>query len=252
MNNDSDISLIGRFFDGELNNQEVKDFEERLNGDPAFSSLFYQEKLLIRGIINSGRKSLMNRLKNLERTLPKIDSTERGKIIKLDRFYWAAASVVALLSISSVLFYLLGASESSADLYAEYYKPYPNVISVTQRGEEKELNELEMGFQAYENNFFEKAIEHFEKAISHNDTPILKFYIGSSYMGLNKTKNAIPWFEEVVGDSEVEFHDQANWYLALCYLKEDNREKAKYFLLKLQVGEGSYKKRASELIDELN
>ena len=177
MNNDSDISVIGRYFGGELSGHEVEEFKKRLDGDPAFYSLFRQEKLLIRGIINSGRKSLLNRLKTLEKTLPKIEAPETGKVIKMTSFYWAAASIIAVLSISSVLFYLIGGNASSADLYAAYYEPYPNVISVTQRGEETNLDELEMGFQAYENNFFEKAIAHFEKAMVNNDTPILKFYL---------------------------------------------------------------------------
>jgi hypothetical protein len=69
MNNNYDIDQVERFFDNELSETEVGEFQERIASDASFKALVDQEKSLIDGIRLEGLKRDLKYLESVERTL---------------------------------------------------------------------------------------------------------------------------------------------------------------------------------------
>lgn len=250
MNSSTDISLIEKHFEGELNEQERQEFDRKLEADPAFHSLYHQEKVLIDGIIASGKKTMRRRLQQLEQSLPEVKH-ERGKIRRLNSILWAAASFLVLFTIGALSYYYIFSSSSSEKLYAEYYEPYPNVYSVIQRSDDPvNLDELDKAFLAYEKSNYEEAVELFKLVTAKHDTPLISFYLANSYLAAEMFDEAIETYKKLLTEAES-FEHQVQWYISLAYLKKGDLEETKKHLMKLTHVENTYKKRALALLKEL-
>jgi len=63
-------------------------------------------------------------------------------------------------------------------------------------------------------------------------------------------EEAIEIFEKVASSGSDVYKSKANWYLALCYLKQNQPAKAKPLLTELQQN-NEYKKEVSEILKQL-
>src|SRR5688572_16888899 len=117
-----DIELIERYFDNALSHAETADLKDRLKADPELKRLFDQEKLLVNTIRYQGAQHNLQFLKHLEKSF---GQPQRHLMIK-SWHYYAAAACVALLIAAGI--FLPFSEESSQELYANYFEPYPNVF----------------------------------------------------------------------------------------------------------------------------
>ena len=145
--------LIGKFFNDTLSDKESALFNKLLQEDPEFKEEFQFQKDLKKALQLNKRESLKATLQGFEKDLKK-----KEKLFTI-RIWLAAASVIILLGIGSLIFNTYGRNDPH-QLYAEYFEPYRNIVHPVERGEnDKSLEKI--AFQAYENGEFYKALNLF-------------------------------------------------------------------------------------------
>lgn len=188
------------------------------------------------------RAQLRDELKaDLEATEAAISETGSGvKIISFKKIIMAAAAVILLLvGVWSLL--QNNPSQNSTELYAQYYEPFDNVILPVNRSNlnvPKE-NILQQAFISYENGAYAEAEKLFSQlSDSPAFTPDIQFYQSLVLLENGKNNEAQAILEKLILQSDFQFQKQAEWYLALAYLKVDNREKTDILLEKISKDAG--------------
>lgn len=250
MISNKDHILIDHYIQGVLSFREAEQVEHRLIHEEDLNVFYNQQLLLIEGIKRSGRNNTIKFLKDLENTLPVIkiengksaDSLEKGEIKKLNWFYISTA-IAAVFIIG--LFLLLPFQSSNEEIFADNFKPYPNVLSSNVRGEQA-LTEDALYY--YDLGNYIKSIELFtaKSTLSYQD----KFYLANSYLAEGEVDQAISLLQEAKTNLP-DFKEQSTWFLALAYLKADDLEKAKTELKLLSSSEGSYQQKAETLLNTI-
>lgn len=241
----NDIDLIEHYLDGSLSDTDRLAFEERLKLEDELRAQVEEMKVIREGIVRASRKEVLKSLKELEATLPEVEAP----IIPLWRTTWL--QVAAGISLLALCVYLLWPrTQEPAQLFAEYFEPYPNIIMPTVRGVvENDSTVKAQAYRAYDQQNYAEAIRLFE-AVQQKDEGVL-LYLGNSYLANGQPEKALPLFEKVLNNYDV-FDEQAEWYVAVSYLKLEEREKAREALQKVVARESSYKSKAQLILEKLN
>lgn len=155
-------------------------------------------------------------------------------------------SVAAIFIVISVCgFWFLNEPNSSENLFANYFAPYENVIYPISRTE-KVTNKKVAAFENYELGNYKKALNQF-KALSEErkeEREIIVFYMAICYLQLDQPEKTVDLLKNNFKNNTL-WKDKNNWYLALAYLKTDNRMAAKKVLVKLSKEKVNFKKEAT-------
>jgi tetratricopeptide (TPR) repeat protein len=164
------------------------------------------------------------------------------------RIYYRVAAV--LLIAVSVLLYLFSQKPQHGILFDRYFKPYPNIISIT-RGENSEVR-LKQGLVEYEFENYQEAIQIFEQITrSEPENATAQFYLGIAHLCLNQPDQAISQFQSAIAIGENPFAEHAKWYLGLAALKSGNLDQANTIFDNLRTESRNYKQQSSELLNSL-
>ena len=125
------------------------------------------------------------------------------------------------------------------------------------RGEN--LNTIEYrAFVAYEAQNYHKAINLFNSA-KNPDQVYIDFYKGISFLAINKPEEAIDLLKSVSQSNDLNgnqkgFNNKAQWYLALAYIKINDKQNAIKELTKIinDPTENVRKDAASEILEFLD
>ena len=124
-----------------------------------------------------------------------------------------------------------------------YYKESP--ITYRSSGIDSPLRK---GMYFYNKGNYEMSI----KTFSLDSSNMLGYlYSGLSYMELRNYKKAIEYFKYIIDNNDNLFIDQADWYMALCYLRIDEN-KSIVILNKIKNGNTIFNKKASKILIELD
>jgi tetratricopeptide (TPR) repeat protein len=241
----NDIDLIEHYLDGSLSDTERLAFEERVGSEAELRAQVEEMKLIREGIVRASRKEVLKSLQALEATLPSVEAP----VVPLWRNTWL--QLAAGISLLAVVAYMLWPrTQEPAQLFAEHFEPYPNIIMPTVRGVvENDSTVKAQAFRAYDQHDYGLAIQLFEKLSVHDEAVLL--YLGNSYLANGQPEKALPLFEKVLDEYAV-FDEQAEWYVAVSYLKLEEREKARVALKKVVAREGSYTSKAQLILEKLN
>ena len=233
---------IEEYLSNKLSVEEGRSFDEKLKADEEFAKEVEEQAMLFNAFDEMQAQELLRRFGNIEQELDGGKEKQFGFPVYLR---WAAA--VAVLAVVSLVVYL-NTTTSSKDLFLAYYTPYPNVESPVSRSE-AEGNAV---WQLYENGDYKAAYQQFEQALVVNEADLAsRFYLGICALELNRFAVAEEVFSTVAADKNGTYAEQAEWYLALSYLKDGKRKKARRSLDKIIVAESSYSEKAKALLGEL-
>ncbi|NVK53185.1 MAG: hypothetical protein HWD85_09640 [Flavobacteriaceae bacterium] len=171
-----------------------------------------------------------------------LNSFEKGAS-KSYKKWLVAASIIAIIGITS--FWLLNKPNNSENLFANYYAPYENVIYPISRTE-KVKNKKVAAFESYELGNYKKALNQFN-ALSEEkkeDKEVITFYKAICYLQLDQPEKTIDLLRNNFKNNAL-WKDKNYWYLALAYLKTDNRIAAKKVLVELSKQKVNFKKEAT-------
>lgn len=162
--------------------------------------------------------------------------------------YYRLAAVL-VIGVAAVLY--LSRDKPHEKLFAEYFEPHPNNLSV-RRGQQPQ-GDLEQAALHYEAKEFTEAVKLFENVLkSEPNNVTARFYAGVSYLATDDVQNAIVSFQKVIAAGKNDLQKPAEWYLGLAYLKGNDLENARAVFNKIISYDGAYKDEAMELLKRLN
>lgn len=229
-------TLIHHYFEKSLSAEEQKQFDLLLQTDVDFAQEVAFQKNVKKAITLNERSDLKKKLQSFEASKPKVKSF---------KIWYAAASIVLLCGMG---FYFT--QNSTSTIYDDYYQSYPNVVAPTVRSEMKEDSKSEAFFE-YDNGNYEKSLELFSKIYDLEKDDYALFYKALSLMELKKTKEAIAIFNLFDLNKNNAFTPFVKWYLALSYIKENQKEKAIPLLKSLAETENQQQEMAKKLLEDL-
>ena len=223
---DQHFHLIEKYFQGKLSDQEHEVFNEKLQNDPAFEQEFRDMKLIKEGAKESARHKILDMLQSAETKISKQETTKIS--VSMKRLVSIAASLVVIATVSYFAISSgTGGSMSGDEIFASYYKPYPNIVEGNVRGNVSlEVTTLSArAYNAYDIADYTKSAELFAELVSLEKSAANYLYSGISNLAtgnLEEAKNHL----NVVMNSYDQFQEQAQWYLSMTLLKEGSEQEA--------------------------
>ncbi len=234
-----DIDLIERYFEKSLNDDEAAVLSQRLRNEPELKKLLEEESLLVNTIRYQGALESLDYLRKLENSLEKRSTT---------RWYYLAAACAGLIAIA--WFYVGSLKQTPEQLYASYFEPYPNVFESATRGNSN-AGTREDAFRAYDEGDYATAATLFNELLRSNEDPAMLLLLGNANLMLGNNDDAIANFKTLLVRSD-DLEIQADWYLALAYLKTGETAKARPILSRLSETGTDYATKARALIHKLD
>lgn len=216
------IDLINKYFSNSLNPKEQLKFNELLRSDEKFKKEFDFQKDLQKVIYRNQRSDLKKVLQNFEQDKPV------GKLFNLSKKWLVAASILFIVGLGFI-FLKSNYYPSQDKLFVQNYQPYRNIVQPVARGDHSKTIEYS-AFVAYENGDYHKAINLFN-SVPNSNSEYIQFYKSMCYMSLNRSSDAIILLKQITDsddnfNSENNFKELSNWYLALAYLNIGEIERA--------------------------
>lgn len=242
-------------------NQQIEEFlDGNLIGDELdfFLKLKEQEKEFNKEIdLRLGINQSLKDKGLLE--LREILDKQRADLFIKDPFYnfrkdlfktWhlAAASFSLILVVGGLWYILSNKPYSTEKLVTKYYKP-AHPIGQVRSVEISSGDALTEAFIHYKENDFNGALKYF-KSLDNQITA--KFYSGVCFIELGDFNLAIESFTFVINDKDNLYVEQADWYLGLIYLMNNQRQMAISQFELISNGDSYYATQAEEIIKYLN
>jgi len=261
-----ELEVIDHYLQKKLSDAEIQAFEERLGNETEFREAFLIQKqaYLVLNESEWGTISPTNDQKELDKYRKLLRSEELQKssasIRSIGQEFTAetkqpnrfrigaiAAALVTLITVTAILW---GSEPTLPELYAENVA-WQNLNSFVEKGTNNSA--ITNGTTYFKNEQYEQALNSFN-AIGQDDPfyAISLIYRGACYDRLGDTQNAIATFEELTVQSNSLEFSKGYWYLAMMYLKLDDREKAIEYL-SISAGNSEYFNytKARSLLKEL-
>lgn len=188
------------------------------------------------------RRLLKDKLKHQS---SEIQFKNQRNIIKT--WHLAAASFTLLLVIGGLWYILSNKTYSTERLLSKYYKPAHPILQV--RSVEMNSDDaLKEAFNFYQQNDYTNALKYFS-TIDNQITA--KFYSGVCYIELEQYDKAITSFEYVVNDKDNLFIEQAEWYMGLIFLMNNQKNRAIDQFKRISGSKSYYSNQAEEILKYL-
>ncbi|MGK0414377.1 MAG: hypothetical protein ACJA1B_002601 [Polaribacter sp.] len=235
--------LIEKYILNRLSSEEVLLVENLLKTDADFNKELNFQSNLKKAIIKEDDDDFKILVSKLESKAKFKDSIPRRAYVK----WLAAASVILLVGLS--YFLTLPQKISTDDLFVSYFEPYRNVVQPMQRGNEQQ-DEKTLAFLAYEKGEYNTAISLFSDLYSTTKEPYYLFYKANALLKLEKANEALPLLLEHLKTTDS-LSEKTTWYLALAYLKLNDKASAKGALEKVISDDNFKTAEARKLLKEL-
>jgi tetratricopeptide (TPR) repeat protein len=221
-----ELERIEAYLMGQMDQVEKSSFERELEYDQQLGLKVNTVKEIVLGIEKTILKEEMDKFHGeINQVANPVSETPVRKINRW--FFFEIAASISILFLIGLLIYR-GGHDLETDLFAQYYEPDPGLITAMS----SEGNyEFDRAMVDYKSGKYQDAIERWNVLLeqkSDNDT--LQYFIGSAHLALKDMQQAQYYLKNVVEFPEGRFYQDAYWYLALSYLSEGDREKAKLFL----------------------
>ena len=167
-------SLINKYFENSLSEQERIEFDKLIATDETFRNEVEFRTDLKEAITNQERQTIKKELLGLE-------SAPLKSKFKMWPF---AASIVLLLGVSAFWFFR-NSSLNSQELFDSYFTPCQNVTKPIERGS-THSDQQTLAFMAYEQGDYTSAIELFSKLYDESNESYYLFYKANALLELKK------------------------------------------------------------------
>lgn len=233
--------FIERYNSGEMSESEKQWFLKEIEGNEGLRSEVEMRRQTDAILKNQNVMSLRSKLADIE-------AKRSATVIAKRRPYLNYAAAVGGLLIVGSLIFLPGGNVSTEKIMQEYYKPYdpPTTQRAAVAGTDGDFT---MALEFYKTKDYERAAALFSKVLESRPGDMqVELLNGVSKFEEKKYPEAKQSFGKVIDDKNNLYIDQAQWYLALCYLNTNETEKAKQLLTAIEKEDGIYKKEARKII----
>jgi len=236
-------SYIEDYIDNDLNKDDLKSFIAEVKENKALAA----ELNLRIEINNMIQDKGFNELKSiLEKQ--KINRRQNNFSINIRReatktWHMIAVSFVLVIVAGGLWYILSNKPYTTEKLVEKYYKPAQPIGQI--RGQVSGNETLIKAFRLYKLNDYDDALNYFA-ALNNRITS--KFYSGICYIELKKYDDAINSFKAVINDNDNLYIEQAEWYLGLIYLMNNQKRKALEQFNKISGSDSYYADKAKEIV----
>jgi Tfp pilus assembly protein PilF len=163
------------------------------------------------------------------------------------KWWYAAASLAALVAVAATLYLQVPRTVTNDKLFTEYYNS-ENIVDQT-RGDQN-IVEAVIKFQQKD---FATASQLFKSILDKDNTNIaVWFYYGISNIETKNYDNSIKAFTTIINQNDNLYIEHAEWYLGLCYLKNNQKDKAiDQFALVASNPDNFHRQEAKNILEKL-
>ncbi len=229
---------IEAYINNTLSQEERSVFEKEMEQNPELQTEVDKHKKLHEVLSDTDTLAFKEKLVKISDEIKAEGTSSRSWFLQ----HWKmAATIAVILGIGSILWFNANRTHQNQELYAAYYEPFP--IEDTTRGES--TNDFADALIHYAQGEYDRVISTLEELVHVPDQEQLSLYLGNSYMNTGEEQKAIDIFKNIDGSSK--YHENAQWYLALTYLKIGDTKKLKPLLTTIINYNGVYKENATHL-----
>jgi len=245
----TNMEIMDKYLNGEMDDQELKHFEHLLASDEKVREELDLHQSIDHAIMEEDIMNLRDTMNTIYTEDEKVKRAPNG--FPRRKLYYAAATLALLLATGGIVNQLTQPDYDNHEIVDKFYQPYE--VTVTYRSGNTETDRLLLtALQRYEDENYEQALLLFEQLLEkRSDDMAVNLYSGISYMEVEKYQKATHSFQTIITDNNNLFIEQAEWYLAMCYLKTEDNAKAKELLDELINKESYYKEMAKRIKNEL-
>ncbi len=259
LNDDLLDDKIEQFLSGQMNKDEAIAFKQLMEEDYALFERVQKDAKLYEmvSLIASGEvdEEKINTLQFLDEKIKNIAKSyaPSKKVAQKTSIKWAVGIATALLIILTLKI-LYWDKKQHDEIYATYYEPISSFFSI-EKNYALSDSVLITGFMSlYDSRNYQAFIDQFNQLpqtenISRSDKSVLQFYAGVALMEQGKHPKAVEQFQQIKEGEH--FYNEAQWYMALSCISEDDIKNAKELLKHLVGGESKYSSTAEKILEEL-
>ena len=208
-----ELELMERFWQGKFaDSGEERQLMERYATDSVWRNKADGVRLLVVGVQEA---VLEDKLSGFHRQIA-------TPIRKINWFRMGLAACIMSITALGVLFFFSESPEEK--LFVQFYEPDPGLPTLMGVSDNYEF---ENAMVAYKTGDYQKALDGWQgllKAHPGNDT--LTYFIGSAHLANGRPDSAVVKLANVVATPQSVFLSDASWYLALAWLKLNNKVEA--------------------------
>ena len=241
--------FIERYNAGEMSNSERQWFQKELNGNVILRDEVKLWKRTDEVLENQDILSLRNKLSNIEKSRKEV--IVNAKKVKKMPLYIKYASLVAGLVLIGGIVTFSSKKMTNDEIIEKFYKPY-EPVAVSRSSDNNFVDNYTLGLDYFDSHDYRTAAIYFSKIVeSHPKYMESTFLYGVASFEDNKYPEAEHSFAEVIDNQNNMFIESAKWFLALCYVKTNEREKAIPLLKTINNEGGIYMHKAKKIIRKL-
>lgn len=231
--------LIDKYIQNKASAEELETIKQLIAEDIDFKEELTFQLELRQAVKREESKKLKQRLQGLEQKK------------KSGRFFSIIWKVAAVFIGGLGLLWFFNMSPDYEKIYTQNFEPYPNIVVPTVRDVNTSGSDIEKAFRYYDNHDYAKAAAAFKKIFDADKTGYTNFYYAISLMADQQVENAIEALENPGWEIPERYQNQTDWYLALGYLKTQNKEKAITYLDKVIKADGAMAEQARKIVKEI-
>jgi hypothetical protein len=244
-----DKSFIENFLLNRLSKEEQAAFLKKMDEDEGFRKEVALHENMLKVLLHKKNRSLKDMLEKEEKNLEKSGGGKPdGGLRRKLGIRALVATVVLMIALLVIIWF--SRQNTPPPTAQALFVPQKNSYILVDREGTREQNVLNEAFRAYEDGEYEKASELFPKVVSPEEPQRyydLLFYRANALMALDRSAEAIPMLELILQMEKTSYLSNTQWYLALAFLMNDQKEKARPLLEELAKN-SFYKEKAERLL----
>jgi tetratricopeptide (TPR) repeat protein len=252
---DATLDLLEQHYQHKLTGKALEEFEHRLSVDHEFAAAVETYRQTREAIASHSDNLLRSKLNAIG--AQKFDNTQvphPPKIMSLAVQLSIAASILILLTAGWWIYRSVTYPENPGELFRAYYESAPIDEGTLRGGNQDHAPAWQTALSKYKTRQFEAAAADFESSLADpgfSQRSAANLYLGCCYLETNAVEKAVKCFQQISNESAYE--QQAEWYLALAYLKQNDIAAARKELNGIVARSTHYKKtEGAEILNLLN
>ena len=264
---------VVRFLEGDMNEEEVRIFESRLDSEPELQKLLLEYRTIMDGIQYWGDEQVRASITKVQKDLEEKNFFNNGKsisgggrsggnLISMNGFKYLMAAAILIAVSTTVFIWLTPDKIDGSELFANYNKLDREQLK--KDIERFNVSGLISGMQAEDTikqaliylesgNFTEslKLLENFN--VDKPGIPIVQYYLGLNHLNLGRFDKSGPIFKSLCSQKSFELASDACWYYALQLIRNNSDVKLAKTILSDLSSKSTFKKaaEAKDLLSKL-
>jgi len=245
------IGEIDAYLNDDMDDIALAQFEDELMLNAGLAADIAFHKGVDKAIAESDVMALRASLQQISREERNRISEKLGVFTpkRIKMAWYAAASVIVLLFVFTSM--MRHRAYTDDQLYASYYQPYKSGKNIS-RSAVASSNALNSALRELDRGNYPGALKWLQSAaVTEKDGYSVNFFSGIAFQELGEYHKAISSFSSVVREGDNLLVEQSEWYIGLCYLRIEERQKAIAQFRTISSGKGFYKEQSSKLLKQL-